>query len=172
MPIFNSTNFERQGNTDNDVQLENTEEVCNAIIKLSSSALRSIKIFTPDLEYKLYDNETFRETLLNFARGNRHANIQILVNDISFAVQRGHQLIRLAQKLSSAMKIKITPEEYTDTTIAFIQIDQSDFIFKTNSANPHALQCSCKNRTDKLLEYFTPAWEQAEIAPQSKQFHI
>lgn len=172
MPQFNTKNFECQGNTDKNIHLENTEDTCEAIIKLSTNALRSIKIFTPDLEHKLYDNDTFRETLLSFSRGNRHANIQILVTDISFATQRGHQLIRLAQKLSTAVKIKITPEEYTDTNISFIQIDQSDFIFKTDSTNPHAIQCNCKNRSNTLLEFFIPVWEQAEIAPQSKQFHI
>ena len=172
MPLFNTKDFEQQGTPDKDIRLHDTQEVTKAIIKLSESALKSIKIFTPDLEHKLYDNDNFRETLLNFARGNRHANIQILVADISHAVQHGHQLIRLAQKISTAMQIKITPEEYTETNISFILIDQSDFIFKSNSNNVNAIQCNCKNRANKLLEYFTPAWNQAETTPHSQQFHI
>jgi len=172
MPLFNTKDFEQQGNPEKDIHLQDTEEVNKAIIQLSENALRSIKIFTPDLEHKLYDNDNFREALLNLVRGNRHANIQILVADISHAVQHGHQLIRLAQKLSTAMQIKITPEEYTETNISFILIDQSDFIFKANNTNIEAIQCNCKNRANKLLEYFTPAWDQAEISPHSQQFHI
>jgi len=172
MQHFNTLNFERQGNTENDLFLENTEEVCKAIIKLSENALRSIKIFTPDLEHLLYNNEHFRQNILNFTRGNRHAQVQILVSDISFSVQRGHRLIRLAQQLSSAMQVKITPKDYTETSISFMQVDQSGFLFKADSSRPQAIQCCCKVRSNKLLEFFTPAWEQAELATQTQQFHI
>jgi len=172
MQHFNTLNFEHQGNTENDLHLQSTEEVGEAIINLSASALRSIKIFTPDLEHTLYDTNIFRESLLNFARGNRHAQVQVLVSDISFSVQRGHRLLRLAQQLTTAMKIKITPEDYLDTNISFIQVDQTGFIFKKDSTKPHAIYSNCKNRSNKLLEFFTPAWEQAEQAPQSQQIHI
>jgi len=172
MQHFDTLNFERQGNTENDLHLQSTEEVSEALINLSTSALRSIKIFTPDLEHMLYDTDAFKESLLNFARGNRHAQVQILVSDISFSVQRGHRLIRLAQQLTSAMQIKITPEDYTDTKMSFIQVDQSDFLFKADSSKQQAIQCNCKNRSNKLLEFFTPAWEQAELAPHTQQYHI
>jgi len=172
MQHFNTLNFERQGNTENDRHLESTEDVGEAIVNLSETALRSIKIFTPDLEHMLYDTDAFRESLLNFARGNRHAQVQILVSDISFSVQRGHRLLRLAQQLTTAMQIKMTPEDYLETNISFIQVDQTGFIFKKDSTKPHAIYANCKNRANKLLEFFTPAWEQAEQAAQSQQFHI
>lgn len=172
MSIFDITNFERSGNTDNDVQLDNNDDIKNAINKITETALRTIKIFTPDLQHNLYDNDLFREILLNFTRGNRHAQIQILVNDSSAAIQQGHRLIRLAQNLTSAMQIKNTPEEYQDTSMSFILIDQSDFVFKANSTANKALLTDCKHRSNKLLEFFTPAWEQAELDTQIRRITI
>jgi len=172
MQHFNNINFERQGNTDNDLRLESNEEVCQAIHDISVTALRSIKIFSPDLEYHLYNDEQFRQNILKFARGNRYAQIQILVADITTAVHHGHQLLRLAQQLTTAMQIRLTPEDYIETGLSFMLVDQSDFIFKPASSNPFAIHSNCKNRINKLLEFFTPAWEQAVLAPQSQQFHI
>lgn len=172
MSIFDIKNFERSGNTDNDIYLENNDDTKESINKITSSALRTIKIFTPNLQRDIYDNEDFRENLLHFTRGNRHAQIQILVNDSSFAIQQGHRLIRLAQKLTSAMQIRITPEDYQDTTMSFILVDQSDFLFKADITANRALLSNCKHRSNRLLEFFTPAWEQAEIDPQIRRITI
>ncbi|MCW9048305.1 MAG: hypothetical protein OQK46_09540 [Gammaproteobacteria bacterium] len=172
MSIFNTTDFERQGNIENDLLFESNEETCKAILTLSENTLRSLKIFTPDLEHKLYDNDQFIKNILSFVRGNRHAQVQILVSDISHSIKYGHRLLRLAQQLSSAMQIRITPEEYKETTISFIQLDQSNFIFKPDSSKQLAIQANCKNRSNSLLEFFTPAWDQAEKSPQSQIFHI
>lgn len=172
MSIFNTTNFERQGNSENDLHFESNEDTCQAIINISENTLRSLKIFTPDLEHKLYDNDLFIKNILNFVRGNRHAQVQVLVSDISHSIKYGHRLLRLAQQLTSAMQIRITPEEYRETTISFIQLDQSDFIFKPDSSKQFAVHSNCKSRSNSLLEFFTPAWDQAQKSSQSQIFHI
>ncbi len=172
MSIFNTTSFVRQGNTENDIQLSSTDEISESVIHLSTTALRSIKIFTPDLEHKLYDNELFRQTLLSFCRGNRHAQIQILAADTSSAIHYGHQLIRLTQQLTSSMQIRNTPEEYQSTGISFLLIDRSSFIFKADSTKNTALESDCKHRTNRLVEFFTPAWEQAMQDPQTQRLRL
>ena len=172
MSIFNTTNFERQGNQENDLHFESNKETCDAIINLSQNTLRSLKIFTPDLEHKLYDNDEFIQNILNFVRGNRHAQVQILVSDLSHSIKYGHRLLRLAQQLTSAMQIRITPEEYRETSISFIQIDQSIFIFKPDSSEQLAIYSNCKIRSNSLQEFFTHAWDQAQKSSQSQSFHI
>ena len=172
MSLFNTKDFERQGNSENDIQLDNADDTREAIIQLSSTALRSIKIFTPDFEHDLYDNDELRKALLQFTRGNRHAQIQILVSDLSKAIHYGHRLIRLAQQLTSVMQIKNTPEDYQDTNIGFILIDQTSFIFKADASKQPAVQSECKNRANKLNEFFTPAWEHAQTDPQIRRILI
>jgi len=172
MSIFDISNFEREGNTQNDILLDNSNDVREAANTLIESALRSIKIFTPDLQRDIFDNDAFRESLLKFVRGNRHAQIHILVNDSSHAIHHGHRLIRLAQQLTTAMQIRNTPEDYQETSMAFMLIDHSDFVYKPNYSSSNALLSSCKHRGNKLLEFFTPAWEHAQVDPQIRSISI
>lgn len=172
MSFFNITDFERQNNAETDIYLSNKEEIREEIINVSSNALKNIKIFTPDLEPTLYDNELFRERLISLIQGNRHAQVHVLVSDISLALQQGHQLLRLAQKLTTAIKIKITPEEYKEINCSFILADETHFVFKRECLRQIAIQANSKNRADKLLAFFDPAWEHAQIALESKQVYI
>ena len=172
MSLLNTTNFERQGNTENDLYLESTEDIQQTIIDLSENALKSIRIFTPDLEHELYNNDKFRQKILQLSRGNRHAQVQILVADSTQARNQGHRLLRLSQQITSVMQIRLIPEEYKELNISFILVDQSNFIYRTPASKQPALYSSCKNRINKLQEFFTSIWEHAEQDPNTQSFHI
>ena len=172
MAAFDFTNFERKGNTENDIRLNSAKEISDAVIQATENTLRTIKIFTPDLDAEIYNNDDFRKQLLTFTQGNRHAQIQILVDDISTALQSGHKLIGLAQQLSSIVTIKDTPADYQGTHISFILFDQAGFIFKPDSTSHSAISSSCKNRSNKLHEFFTSFWEQAEQNSHTKRLSI
>jgi len=169
---FDFTNFERKGNTENDIQLNSVQAISEAVIQETENTLRSIKIFTPDLEAEIYNNDKLRKQLLSFTQGNRHAQIQILVDDISTALQSGYKLIGLAQQLSSIVTIKDTPVDYQGTHISFILFDQAGFIFKPDSTSHTAFSSNCKNRSNKLHEFFTSAWDQAEQNSHTRRLSI
>lgn len=172
MSIIDFSNFERQGNIENDIQLNGAEEIRESVVDLSDNTLRSIKIFTPDLEHSIYNHDLVRECLISFTRGNRHAQIQILADDLTSAMHNGHRLIQLSQKLTSAMIIKSTPDDYKHNSISFILFDQTTFIFKPDASSHNAIQSNCKHRANKLLEFFTPAWEQAQQDIQTRRITI
>ena len=172
MATFDFTNFERKGNTENDIQLNSAQEISAAVIHATEKTLRTIKIFTPDLEAETYNNDELRKQLLAFTQGNRHAQIQILVDDISAALRSGHKLIGLAQQLSSIVTIKDTPADYLGTHISFILFDQAGFIFKSNNTSHSAISSNCKNRSNKLHAFFTSAWDQAEQNIHTRRLSI
>ena len=172
MAAFDFTNFERKGNTEDDIRLSSAQAISEAVIKETENTLRTIKIFTPDLEAEIYNNDKLRKQLLSFTQGNRHAQIQILIDDISTALQSGHKLIGLAQQLSSIVTIKDTPGDYQGTHVAFILFDQAGFIFKPDNTSHTATSSSCKNRSNKLNEFFTSAWDQAEQNINTKRLSI
>ena len=172
MAAFDFTNFERKGNIDNDIQLSSAQEISEAVIQATENTLRTIKIFTPDLEAEIYNNDELRKKLLAFTQGNRHAQIHILVDDISTALQSGHKLIGLAQQLSSIVIIKDTPVDYQGTHISFILFDQAGFIFKPDNTSHSAISSVCKNRSNKLHEFFKSAWEQAEQNNHTRRLSI
>lgn len=168
MKIFNTSNFLIQGNIENDEALESVEDSAKKVISLANSALRSIKIFTAELQPSLYNRETIKKCFLNFLRGNRHAQIQILISDSTLALQCGHHLIHLAQELPSKVEIRITPEDYRNTGMSFLLLDNRGFIYQADQA----IYSTCKYRANKLLDFFTPAWEQAEQDPQTRRVRI
>jgi len=172
MAAFDFTNFKRKGNFENDIQLNTVEEISAVVIHTTENTLRNIKIFTPDLEAEIYNNDEFRQQLLAFTRGNRHAHIQILVDDISSALQNGHKLIGLAQQLSSIITIKDTPADYQGTHVSFILFDQAHFVFKADSSSHTAISSNCKNRSNKLHEFFTLAYEHAEQNIHTRRLNI
>lgn len=172
MPLFNSTHFERQGNTVDDITLDSNNDIRESVTQLSTTALRNIKIFTPDLESPLYNNDDFRKNLLDFARGNRHAQIEILVTDTDSAIRQGHRLIHLAQQMTSALQIRNTPEAYQNENISFLLIDQSAFLFKANYTKQHAITSECNYRTNKLYDFFTLIWEQSTKNPNTQAFNL
>jgi len=172
MSLFNTFNFESSGNTEHDVQLNDSTEIIESIHYLSGAALRKIKIYTPNLEYSIYANDIFKQKPLSFVRGNRHAQIKILSAETSAVLQRGHQLIPLTQRLPSSIQIRLTPEEYQIPNISFFIIDQSDFIYKSNYTKQSALLSKCKQRTNKLIIFFNLCWIQATQDPHSKIIRI
>jgi len=173
MSIFNVTNFERQGNNEQDIHLSSLEEIQNAVIEIADQALIKIQIFTPNLEANIYNNEQFSKGILNLARGNRQAQIHILVTDSSQAIKNGHGIIRLAQQLTSSVEIRIPPEEYQNENISFILIDNQGFLLKPDSkVNEAIYSTSCKYRSKKLQEAFTYVWNQSVPDPQIRRLMI
>lgn len=172
MAIIDFTNFERQGNIENDIRLESADEITQAVLEQTANTLLTIKIFSHDLEKDIYNNDAFRTALLKLAQGNRQAAVQIMVNDISTALHEGHQLINLAQQASSVLTIKDTPADYQGLNVSFILFDKGRFIFKPDKNVNLAIQSSCKSRANKLTEFFNSAWEYAEQNPHSKRLSI
>lgn len=172
MAIYDFTNFERQGHIENDVLLNSAHEIVESIINNAENTLRTIKIFTPDLEHEIYNNDDFRTALLDFSRGNRHAQIKILLSDITNALHNGHMIIGLAQQMPSIITIKDTTIDFQAMNIAFSLFDQTRFIFKPDKNSHMAIQSSCKNRSDKLNDFFISAWEQAEQNSHTRRLSI
>ncbi|MDH5767325.1 MAG: hypothetical protein OEZ38_15020 [Gammaproteobacteria bacterium] len=172
MSLFELSDFERTGNIDLDVHFTELDSARRSVNQLAKQALKTIQIFTPDLEYDIYTGN-FCDKLLAMARGNRHAKIQILAFESTSAVSRGHPLIRLAHELTSVIEIRIPAEEYQQTNIAFMVADRSGFVFRRDSKEfDGILNPDCKYRAGKLAEIFMSAWEHAEIDPQSRRLSI
>ena len=140
---------------------------------MTQLALKTIRIFSPDMEATVYDNEEFTKSLLLLVRGNRHAQIQILTFETSSAINHGHALLRLAHELTSTLEIRIPAEEYQQTSAAFMLIDTKAFVYRANVKDYNGIYSKdCKYRSQKLSEIFTNAWEHAEVDPQSKRLNI
>ncbi|MCW8853328.1 MAG: hypothetical protein OQK72_01395 [Gammaproteobacteria bacterium] len=173
MSLYELSDFERTGNTEQDIHFTDLNETREAVNQITQQALKTIQIFTPDLEAAIYDNEEFSKNLLAMVRGNRYAQIQILAFETTSANSRGHALLRLAHELTSTIEIKIPAEEYQETSIAFMLVDKKGFVFRPDTKEYDGIyNPDCKYRSQKLSEIFTAAWEHAEPDPQSRRLNI
>ena len=162
----------QHGNQEDDIQLEDLLSLEKAVSESIQQALKNIMIYSPDLEADLYNNDKMRKNLLNFARGNRYAKIQILCDDRSETSQKGHAFIQLAQQIPSSLLIRETPEDYQDMDCAFILIDRDQFIFKDNYLRYEAIDSTCSLRSKKLKETFDMIWQQAKQLDETRRFLI
>lgn len=173
MTVFDVTSIERNGNTENDVRLDTLEEAITSINALADRAMRSIDIFSNDLEPALYDNEAFADRIRKLVRGNRHASVRILLIDPTHVNKYGHQLIRLAQQLTSTMEIRLPSEEYQELPMSFMLVDNTGFVFKPDSKDGLAIYTpDCKFRGNKLAEFFSAAWEQGTPDANTRRMFI
>ncbi len=173
MSFFDFASLEKQGRTDTDTRFDNIDEAHDRLLDLVGDLSRSVRIYTPDLEPLLLDNENLISRLVDLSRGNRHARIQILCQNTSFAVQRGHRLLRLAQTLTSAMQIRVPPVEYAEDSVAFVVGDMNQVFFRTNTSTYQGIyNADCKVRAQKLDDLFTLIWEQSQTDPETQNLHI
>lgn len=167
------SNFHKQGNVDEDMLLDSLDEIKAANIDITDIALRSISIVTPNLEPQIYDDQDFLNKLLYLCRGNRHASIRILVKDSSLAIKRGHGLIRLAQKLTTAIEIRKPMEEYLTHNLGYLLADNNAFVYRENcDLNKGIRNLDCKYRGNTLLDLFNQAWEHSEEDNQIRRLSI
>lgn len=163
----------KQGKADEDTALTDLNDIRAANLSVTEQALRHINIITPNLEPQIYDQQDFLDNLLKLCRGNRHASIRILVKDSSLSIKRGHGLIRLAQRLTTAIEIRNPMEEYLTQNYAYLLADNNAFVYRENG-DLHKGICNldCKYRGQELLELFNQIWEHSQLDDQIRRLFI
>lgn len=73
---------------------------------LMRAARHRIGIATHSLDAELFDNEAAVALVRRVAMSGRGARIQILIEDVTPAIQAGHRLVELAQRLSSLVEVR------------------------------------------------------------------
>lgn len=163
------------GETNEVLSIDTAEENRNIVNALAGQARQSIYIFTQDLDAALYDNETFEDHIFNFASNARNAEIRILIQDVTRAIQSSHRLIRLAQKLSSFIHIRKPCEEFKSEQGAFMTVDNAGYLYRIKGDRyNYRAEANFKSplRTGELNNFFTEIWEQSDPDPRTRSFII
>lgn len=171
--IFDLPNIHKQGNNENDTLLSNVDDFREAVVELSKQTLRNIYILTPNLQPEIYDNQDFLDNVLALCRGNRHASVKILLNDSSWVVKHGHGLVRLAQRLTSSIKIRNPVEEYRTLNSSFMITDATGVVFCQEADSYRGFyNPDCRFRAKNLDNIFMDIWEHSHEDIQLRKLHI
>ncbi len=77
---------------------------------LFQHASRHVDIVSQALEAPLFQHAVFIDALTTLARRGRHSRIRILIADLGRAQRRGHVLLRLHERMPTALHIRVLEE--------------------------------------------------------------
>ena len=135
---------------------------------------REVYIYTRDLDPLLFDTEAALDALKRVAIRGRGASIRVLIQDPQQAIRRGHRLVTLAQRLTSAILLR-TPTQAEDLQYAsaFVLNDAYGLYFRTLGTRfDGEVVNHAPGRHAQLLEYFRQVWERSETSEELRQLAI
>jgi hypothetical protein len=147
----------------------------DAAIALAEQARFSLNLFTRDLDPRVFDNAEFERCLFKLARMHKNADIRMLVYDSSIAVNRGHCLIRLAQKLTSSVHIHNPAKEYSGELSTFMIADNVGLLHRPRSTSNNydaVVNFMSPQRAGELNDYFNLMWEKSAPDSQIRRLYI
>lgn len=134
---------------------------------------RSIAILTQNLDALVYADSAFVQHISTFARSNRNAQVQILIKDTKPAIETGHILVRLAQRLSSKIIVRKTTIEPTNKTMAYMLGDTDKLLYKNDEeAYRGFFNSAAASEIKSLREEFNYLWQYGEAEPEFQILHI
>ena len=145
------------------ISLDQSEAVCQASLALVRQAQRSVIIISRQLDARLYNNSEFTTAVRDFTLSSRHARLRILVQDSGPAIQSGHGLIELSQRLSSFIEIRIPDHQHANYNYAFLVVDAGGYLYR-EQADLYTAHCSFADRkyADELSRKFEDIWESSQ----------
>jgi hypothetical protein len=160
----------RLGDSETLLRLQSQEQFHEATVLMLSQARRHLHLVTPDFEPDRFNNQEFAEALSHFARSSSYAEVRILVGNPAIAIRWGHQVVNLARRLSSSIRIRRLHEEDFDPEEAWLVADDigllrrdgnRDFLGMLSAKSiPQAQQ---KNRR------FAEWWERSVEVPEFRE---
>lgn len=128
---------------------------------LVEGSRRKVFILSTELDFPLFHREAFTDRVSALARGDRNAQVNILVKEIRPLLEQGHLLLKLARRLPSKIRIRKLVLEPQDATMAYVIGDEDRLLYKHDDRDydgfvNYRAPLECKER----LTEFTYLWEQ------------
>jgi hypothetical protein len=93
------------------LDIEGHAAFAEAALELVAGASREIRLFSYELDVRLYGSEALYEAVKHFLLSSERARLRVLINQSRFAAQRGHRLVELGRLLSSRVEFRELRED-------------------------------------------------------------
>lgn len=145
-----------------------------AHVRLLAAARHRVCIYLPQLEAGVLDGEAALAELRRVATSGRQAQIRILTHDAERAHREGHRLLALAQRLPTAIAVRVPTEDaQLRYGSAFTTDCASGLLFRPVATRYEARgSLDDPGETSRLTAYFEEVWERAEPAWQIRPLGI
>ncbi len=150
--------------------LDETRETALTLVQQGSKSLR---LFTHDLDPRLFDNAAFIEAVKQLALRTERSKVFILMQNPNQAIHRGHRLVELARRLSSRIFIHRAADEDQERCDGFLLVDELGGLRR-----PHAGRFEGKawfnnpGEVRLLQKDFDTMWERSGAEPELRRLYL
>ncbi|MEJ6515000.1 MAG: hypothetical protein QNL97_02310, partial [Pseudomonadales bacterium] len=155
------------------LRLGKEEDFRQVILEMCKQAVHSLRILSPVLDHRLFDNKQLMDICSALARRNRYTEIQILLYDPHRVINSGHALLEISRKLSSSISMKVVHPDLRQLNHEYILVDgegiiqRQDFEVYEGSANFRDI-----TENNRLGRQFRSRWESGLFDPNLRQLKI
>jgi predicted GNAT family N-acyltransferase len=148
------------GKTPDLFQLHTAEDHQAHATCMVRQAKHYLSIFSQTLDPQIFDTPSFVDATKQLAMRSRFSRIRILLQDNKLVLLQGHQLVELAQRLSTTIEIRIPGDAYLDHEENFMLVDELGYLHRKQAANMLGTACyNDRYRTNRMQTIFDEAWE-------------
>jgi hypothetical protein len=153
--------------------LDSLEDFQKYTTQLCVNTRRHLDILSHTLDPLVYEHPNTVAAISALARSQRLARVRILVQDTQPLIERGHQLVRLAQRLPSKIELRKQQVRPENTDMAFMLADREQLLYKNDDRSYRGfVNFKAPAEVQSLKEIFAHAWENAETAPDLQRLHL
>jgi len=161
------------GETRGYIDLKGREDNQQAAIHMVAQGQRSLNLFTPNLDPRVFDNEDFIEAVKKLAISNSRSRVNILILDPSEVVSHGHRIVELARRISSRIFIHRADEEDQSHVDTFMIVDNVGIIRRAHNDRFAGLaEFNNPSEARLLLKAFNETWERSQPEPELRRLHL
>lgn len=163
----------RLGQDPTPYRLSRPGEMARAVALLAGQARRDLRVWTRDLEPRLYDTRDFLDAVKALALASRVAEIRFLVGDARRAMQLGHRLPELARQMSSAIAIRRIPPANADQPEAYLVVDRQGYLHRAVAEQGEGVLClQDPLQATELERAFDAVWDCASAEPETRRLYL
>lgn len=154
-------------------EVTGSDALQQAVAAMAGQARRQIDILTPDMEATLYDTADFLGALRRLAVDSTKTHVRILIADSERAVKRGHRLIEMARRLSTAIDLHQPGPESQIGREAFLLVDDRGLFWRADADELRAsVSFNDPMGVRRLRAQFDGLWEESHPDPELRRLHV
>jgi len=149
-------------------------ETAASRLQLLREVRHRLAIYMPLLDNDSYASTEELAELRRIAISGRGAQIRVLLHDPAAALRNDHRLIALAQRLPSALQVRMPVEEADLAYVsAYLLNDVGGYLFLPEANRPQGRAASHDRASQApLQQHFDEVWERAERASMLQALDI
>lgn len=155
------------------ILLRSEDDFHNIIIEMCRQATQSIRIYSPVLEHKLFDEPQLRDICSALARRNKYTLVEMLLYDSHRVVKNGHCLLEIARRLPSSIRIRVVHPELRQQNHEYVLADSAGVIYRhDNEVYDGYANFSDIADGNRLARQFARAWDSSLHDPYLRTLKI